>query len=898
MSLSSRAFRLLLLVYPRRFRERYREELIDFFESEREARARRRAPLAGGVWWLRVLWDLVRVGVRLRIAGMGSPARSRPRTERARGMTMDGLWQDIICALRGMRRRPGFTSVVILTLALGIGANTAIFSVVRNIVLKPLPYLDPDGLVMVWEHNFPRDRWTNVVSPANFVAWRDLDPTPFSDMASIVQYSGTLTGLGEAERVGVVRASPTLFSMLGVRPVRGRMLTASDDLDASPSVALVSYEYWQRRFGQDPAAVGQTVSLNGRTVEIVGVLAPRFSFDLPYTFDATGTQDFWLPAQLGATAFSERGRYLQVVARLKPETTIELAQSRMTAVAVQLEDQFPEFQTGWGVNVVSLHEQQVGGVRTPLLILLGAVGFVLLIACANVANLLLSKAVGRHQEFALRSALGAGRGRVIRQLLTESGVLSVVGAAAGVLVALTMVKVLITFGPDSMPRLGDVRVDGLALVFTLGLSMVTTLIFGAVPALRLSGLDLKDALSDGGGRGGTARGHAGIRNAFVVAEVALSLMLLVGAGLLVRSFGQLLNVGVGFDTGGVLAAQVDLPSRSFPSQELRVRTFEGLVDRLQQAPGVTDASAITFLPLAGSGSATSFWVNDRPIPRDGELPVADVRWVHRDYHRVMRIPLIAGRYFDEGDNANAPLRVVVSEFVANEFWPGENPIGRTISMPWGDTLVAEVIGVVGDVRHNGPAVEPRSALYWDHRQFQSFNSMTLVVRSTADPVALVPTVREAVQSVDPDLPLFNVRTMDAYFDDAMAESRFAMLALAVFAVGALILATVGIYGVMSYAVNQQTREIGIKIALGAGGSAVERQVLGSGLLLAGSAVAIGVVGALALSRVMQGMVFDVSTTDPVTIGAVSILLIAVAGLASWLPARRASRIDPMEALRE
>jgi predicted permease len=810
---------------------------------------------------------------------------------------MDTLWQDVKYSLRGMVRQPGFSLVVVATLALGIGANAAIFSILNSVVLRPLPYQDADGLVFVWEQNYQLDAETNVVSPANYFAWKEQNEV-FSEIGVVSQMSATITGDLGPERVGLVYLSPSVFTMLGTRAQLGRTLIANDEQIGSPPVVVLSNGFWQRRFGSDPTVVGQTVTLNGGAREVVGVLPPDFDFEVPIAFNTTGTRDVWTPAQFDESARTARGRWIQVLARLEPGVSVERAQVQMTTLASRLEQEFQEFQAGWTVKVVPLHTQIVGDVKTPLFVLLGSVGFVLLIACANVANLLLARATGRQREIAVRSALGAGRSRVVRHLLTESTMLAIAGGVAGLVLAYAAIQTLIALSPQNLPRLGEIGIDYAVVGFTLAISLLTGSLFGALPALRVSDIDLKQSLTEGGERGGTGLRHNRTRSALVVAEFALSMVLLVGAGLLLRSFVRLLDVDVGFDTAGVLTAQLGLPEDDYPGPRQRAQFFDDLVDKLQALPGVSQASAITFMPLAGTGSATSFWVNDRPIPEDGEKPVADVRWVHRDFHRALGVSLVAGRLFGQEDTEDAPLSVVINETAAQNLWPNVTAVGKTISMPWGDTLVAEVIGVVGNVLHNGPTTDLRAKFYWDHRQFSVFNQVTIFARSNGDPSSLAGSFRRVVAELDPDLPLYNLRTVDSYYSDILAQDRFTMLILGLFAFVALVLASVGIYGVMSFSVNERTREIGIKMALGARASTVTLQVLRGGTALMGIAVLIGTAGSLALSRLMSGMVYGVGTNDPITLATVIVILSSVALAACYVPARRASRIDPMEALRQ
>ncbi len=890
-------FRLLLYLYARAFRERYGDELMEFFRNERRNPRYRRPLIGAAVFWAKALWDLLRTARRMRAAASSRKSHSRKQIDKRRTGLMDTFWQDVRYSVRGMLRQPAFSLVVIATLALGIGANTAIFSVLKSVVLEPLPYQDPEGLVFVWEQNYQRDVETNVVSPANYFTWKE-QADVFSEIGAVAEMSATITGDLAPERVGLVYLSPSVFTMLGTRAQLGRLLLPEDARPGYGQVVVMSDGFWRRRFGADPSVLGQTVQINGSGYEIVGILPPRFDFDVPIAFNAAGSRDVWVPTQFDENARAARGRWMQVLARLRPGVTVENAQRQMTALASRLEQEYREYQSGWTVNLVPLHTEMVGDVRTPLLVLLGSVGFVLLIACANVANLLLARATSRQREIALRSALGAGRVRMIRQLLTESSILALVGGAAGLVLAYGAIHALVALTPQNIPRLDEVGIDHSIVGYTAGISLLTGLLFGALPAFRISGVDFTESLVEGGQRGGTGLRHNRLRKGLVVVEFALSMVLLVGAGLLIRSFAKLLDVDVGFDIENVLTAQVELPEQAYPDPTNRVRLFEDLVGRVQALPGVTAASAITFMPLGGTGSATSFWANDRPIPDDGEKPVADIRWVHRDFHQALGVPLIAGRYFGPEDTEDAPLGVIINETAANQLWPDQRAVGNTISMPWGDTLAAEVIGVVGDVRHDGPTTELRPMFYWDHRQFTAFNQMTVFARSAGEPSQLATSIRRVVAEMDSELPLYNVRTLDSYYSEILAEDRFTMLALGLFALVALLLASIGIYGVMSYSVNERSREIGIKMALGANASSVTLQVIGSGAALTGLALVLGLAGSLALSRLMGGMVFGVGTSDPITVVTVALVLVAVALAACYLPARRASRVDPMHVLRQ
>jgi putative ABC transport system permease protein len=804
---------------------------------------------------------------------------------------------DLRSALRRITRNPGFTAIIVLTLALGVGATTAAFSLVNGVLLTPLPYDDPSGLAMVWERNLERDVPRNVVSPANYLRWVD-DMSSFDRLAAVAQFGATLTGEGEAERVGTVSASWFFFDMLGVRPALGRsFVEAEGDPGTAITPVILSDGFWHRRFGGDPAVVGRQITLNGDPAEIVGVLPAGFDFDhLPFEFGWDGPQEIWVPQSFPEGARNASGRWIQVVGRLAPGATLGDARREAAVLAARYQQDRPETQAGWDINVVPLHEQVVGNVQRALWLVLAAVGLVLTIAAANVANLQLARSLSRGQELAVRVAMGAPRSRVVREELVESVVLAGLGGGLGILLAVAGVDLVQALGPD-IPRLDRVEVDLPVLAFTLVVSIGTGVLFGLVPALRAGRAQVSAALKEGSARSGTSRGSTRFRSALVVAEMALSLLLLVGAGLLIRSFSELVETGVGFRTERLLAADLNLTSNAYPEPEDQTAFYQRLVDRAAALPGVEAASAITFLPLAGTGSATSFWANDRPVPGDGEKPVADIRWVHRDYHSTMGIPVLRGRTFDSRDTEGAPLRVVVNRSLAEEFWPGEDPVGQRLSMPWGDTLVAEIIGVVGDVRINGPSEEPRSLIYWDHEQFRAFSGMTVVLRSAQRPEALASSLRGLVREMDASLPVFNVRTLDSYLSEAVGSARFAMAVLAVFALLALVLAAIGIYGVISYSVGQRTHEFGIRMSLGADRGDVTRLVLRYGAALAAVALVLGGGAALLATRLMRGLIFGVSPTDGLTFAATGTLLAAVALLAAWIPARRAASTDPMRALR-
>ncbi len=868
-----------------------REPSTDFIvgdlREEHAAVRARRGRWPADAWYL---FEIVRIGVR----GRWERRRDVTSPRRAGGFMRSELRQ----AARFLGRRPAFSGAIVLTVALAIAATTLAFAVVDGVLLEPLPYATPERLVVVWEHNVPRARETNVASPANFMTWRD-ELRSFDRLAALVEASTTVRVDGEPERVGIVQASAAFFEIVGAQPLVGRLYGAEEDRPGGPEVVVLSEGYWRRRFGADPAIVGRALSFGSAgapedAAVVLGVLPERFNYAPRATFGGIGSRDVWTPPQFGDEARQSSGRFLEVIGRLAPGVTVASAQREASALATRLAEVFPDRQSGWDVNVVGMRDDLVGDVRATILIVFGAVVFVLLIACANVANLLMTRATERQQEMAVRSALGAGRARLVRQQLAESLLLSTMGAAVGLPLAWWGVRWLVRSAPD-LPRLDAVGLDATVIGFALFATLTTALLFGLAPALHLAGADVAGWLKERATAG--RRSAQRIRGALVVAQVALSLVLLIGAGLLVRSLINRMDVGVGFDTERLLTAELNLPSSAYPGADRKSLFYEQLVERVQAIPGVQAASAIIFAPLAGPGSGTSIWAMDRPVPEAGQLPVADIRWIHHDYHATMGIRVLEGRTFEEADRADAPLAVVISEAGAKELWPNESALGKRIAMPWGDTLRAQVVGVVADVRHNGPDTEVRAMLYFDHRQHRPFNQMTLVVRTRGEAGDVVPALRTLLRDLDPALPLYNVRSMESLFANALARSRFTTSSLGLFAALALILAAIGIYGVMAYATQQRSQEIGIRMALGADRGSVVRMVVLRGMALVGVALGIGAVGAFGLSRLLGSLVFGVSTTDPTTFIAMLAVLGATGFAACWLPARRASGISPASAIR-
>ena len=810
---------------------------------------------------------------------------------------METLWQDLRYGARQLARSPGFTAVAVLTLALGIGANTAIFSVVHSLLLEPLPYRQPDRLVVVWEHNRPRARETNTISPANFLDWREQN-TVFEQMAAFVDIRANLTGVADPEELPAQLVTVELFPLLGVEAAHGRVFAAEEGVRGQDRVVLLSDGLWRRRFNADAGVIGKTLTLNHESYTVVGVLPPGFNLFLRQGSLTTSPAELWVPYSFTEQHRIRRGRFMMSLARLKSGVSLAQAQAEMHAIATRLEQQHADFNTGWGVNVVSLRQQLVGDLRVSLLVLMAAVGFVLLIACANVANLLLSRAVARQHEVAIRTALGAGRRRILQQLLTESALLGTVAGTVGLLLAFWGVDLLKTISPRQLETLMQrVAIDGWVLGFTVVASLATVALFGAVPAFATLRANVGDSLKEGVRGGGRQARSGRARSLLVVSELALALVLLISAGLLIKSFGRLQSVPTGFNPDNLLTLRIQLSSERYDDRAQRTAFFRDLIGRIKTLPGVQSAGAIAFLPLAGPGSATGFSVVGRPAPLPGEEPVCDVRVVHPGYFSTMGIPLLRGRNFSEQEASEPANVVIINEALAREMFPNEDPIGKKLVIVMSDQPPQdEIIGVVGDVKHEGPDSEARPMTYWPHPRFP-FPFMSVVVRAQGDPLSLVGAVRHEVQAIDPAQPLADVRTMEQLLANSVARPRFNTLLLGIFAAVALVLAAVGIYGVMAYSVAQRTHEMGIRLALGAQPRDVVKLIVGSGLALALAGVVLGLAGALAFTRLLASLLFATEPTDPTTFAGMVAVLLAVALLACWIPARRAMRVDPMVALR-
>ncbi|HEX7049883.1 MAG TPA: ABC transporter permease [Longimicrobiales bacterium] len=813
---------------------------------------------------------------------------------------MDTLLQDIRYALRTLRRAPGFTAVAVLTLALGIGANTAIFSVVNGVLLHPLPYPEPDRLVGVYQL-WQGDR--AVMTPANFRDVRqqatgaDGTSSPvLEEMAPYYRSDFTLTGSGDPVRLQGVEVGAGFFDVLGVAPVLGRTFRPDENEPGRTRVAILSHRLWQQRFGAEPEIIGRVIRLDGNPYEVVGVMPEGFSFP--------AERDVWTPIEYDAEFMSENSRgawYLSVVGRLAPGVSEEQAASRVAAIGRRLEKAYPQVNTNVGMTVLSLHDAMVGDVRTALWVLLGAVGFVLLIACANVANLLLARAASREGELAVRAALGAGRGRLIRQLLTESLILGALGGAAGLLLAVWGTGFLVALQPRNVPRLDEVTVDGTVIAFTAAIALLTGLLFGLVPALQTARTELAATLREGGRGALAAKGSARVRNALVVAEMALAVILLAGAGLLINSFARLQRVDPGFRAEGALAFRLSLPGVAYNEESARAAFYDRLIERLEALPGVRSAGAIMALPLSGFSFTFTFNVEGREPAQPGSDQSLQTRVVTPGYFRTMGIPLLRGRAFTAQDRADAPQVVLISESAVRRYFPDEDPIGRRITLGWGrgpgrPNVGGVIVGVVGDVKQFELAEEQSAVVYVPHAQVP-VGGMTLVVRTAVPPLTLAGAVRREVGALDADLPIAELRTLEQLVARSISQPRFYMLLLAVFAGVALALAAIGTFGVMTYAVAQRTREIGIRMALGADPGSVRRLVVGRALALAATGLGVGLLGALALTRLLGSLLYGVTATDPLTYGAVALTLIGVAFLAGYLPARGATRVDPTVALR-
>ena len=806
---------------------------------------------------------------------------------------MQQFAQDLRYGLRLLGKAPAFTAVALLTLALGMSATTAIFSVVDAVLLKPLPFRSPERLLVIWEKNPSQNRYKLFVAPVNFQAWQKECPS-VEQVAALqenlhINLTGGPNGHIDPEELKAERVSANLFPLLGVQAAVGRTFRPEEDQPGRTNFALISYSLWQRRFAGDPAIAGKTIRLREQPYTVVGVLPAGFAV-------LESEVDVFVPLGLNPNdTRTANSRFLTVVARRSG--SLEQVRGELEGVGTRMERAVPALNQGWRPSVFLLEDELVGGVRHALWVLMAAVGCLLLMACVNVANLLLARYPTRRKELALRAALGADRVRVITQLLSESVLLSIGGGLLGLLLATAVVKLLAYAGPASVPRLAQASIDARLFAFALGISVLTGVLFGIVPALRDSSGSLSATLNEGG-RGGTAgRSSRALRNGLVVSEMALAVIVLIGAGLLIRSFVRLRSVNPGFQPAGVLTARVPLSGGRNSALNRRVAFFQQLTARIATLPGVRAVGAVNGVPLSGLGLGSPFAVDGRPAPSAEQRPTAVLRSVTPTYFQTMAIPLVAGRLLADSDNQQAPPVIVVNQTLARRFWPGASAIGGRLAIDQSESRIAEIVGVVGDVKPDRIDGEDWPTIYNPYAQVPA-SWMALTVRTAGPPMALASALIREIHQLDPDQPVAEVRPMEEVVDQSIANARFNTLLLGIFAAVAFVLAAVGIYGVISYDVTERTNEIGIRMALGAQPADVLKLILGQGARLAVYGIAAGLLGAAALTRLMGAMLYGVGATDGWTFAAISVLLALVALAASYLPSRRAMALDPVTALRE
>ena len=893
-SRTSRAFRSLVRLLPHTFDTRDAAALCGVYD-ELEADARHRLGSLGGV--ITLVAELP--GLAPLLAREGHAAWRARRSERRRQRLLASYQrpysedtsmielplQDLRYAARALRKSRSFTLISVATLALGIGANTAIFSVVNGVLFAPLPYAEPDRIVSVMSPDGSSTPSVYGSSPANFTDLRR-DARSASHMAGFSTQVVTLVGQGEPEALQAVVTVGDIFGVLGVRAALGRLLVPSDDASASPAVAVLGYTAWQRYFGGDPAVVGKTITTSRGPRLVVGVLRPDFRF-------APASADVWLPEQWTPEYAGNRDQYyIRIIARLAPGRTITQLSAELEAVAARLRTDHAEYNTDLHLNAMPLRETIVSGVRSRLLVLMGAVGFLLLITCANLANLALARASSRHGEFAVRRALGAGRGRIARQLLTESLLLATLGGAAGVLLGAGLLRLIIAAERTSLPRVDEVSLDPTALTFAILVSLAAGIAVGILPAVRVSTASAMEALRQGTRGSGT---NQRARSMLVVAELAIALMLLTGAGLLLRSFASLLAVDTGFATERLLTMQLRVGTEPGASQ-----TLEESLDRIRALPGVRAAAVTSQLPVTGRGNGAWLNIIDRPTRPNETPPGESYRVVTPEYFSTMGIRLVRGRLPTLDDRADRAPAVIVNAALAKRYWPNEDPIGKLIQLGApGNYLIppSPIVGIVDNTPDNGLDSPPVPTVFLPYRMAPWWPFFTYVIRTSAAPEALTPAVRRELRALFPTTAIRNVQTMDAVLHDSVAPARLSMRLITAFAIVALITAALGVFGVLSFVVAQRTRELGIRIALGAAPGDLRRMVIGYGGRLALAGLVLGLLGSFALTRLIAAMLFGVAPTDPLTFGAVSIILLGIGVLASWIPARRATRIDPIAALR-
>lgn len=812
---------------------------------------------------------------------------------------MSILGQDIRYAMRMLAKSPGFAAIAIGSLALGIGANTAVFSVVDAVLLKPLPFPASERLMAVWETMPENDR--RFVAPGNFVNWQKQSQS-FERLAAYTTSPLNLSGRGEPQKLNAVAVSTNFFETLAVPTLKGRSFLPEDAQHQDRGSVVLSYGLWQAKFGADPQALGQDLLLDGKSYTVIGIMPSDFGFPARAELWVLGERGSAVPAslELGPNPDTARDVHISaVIGRLKPQITRAQAQAEMTTIAQHLAQEYPKTNAGLGAKVISLHEQVVGSSRQTLLVLLGAVALVLLIACANVANLLLAWATKREREIAIRAALGAGRGRLIRQMLTESLVLSVAGGLLGLTVAVWVVHLFVGISPPDIPRLEQTGVDGMMLAFTCGITLLTGMVFGTIPAWHATRLDPQNGLRDGGTRAGDGPGGRGAQNQLVVAEIAIAQILLLGAGLLIMSFVRLQATDPGFNPARLLTGRVALSDSKYSDPKTKVAFYDQVLERVEAIGGVRSAALVMTLPLSGGAMNRGFRIEGRPEPKADDNVSLDYQLISPGYFATMEIPLRAGRTFAATDSGSAPRVAIVNQTMARKYFPGQDPIGKRIAFgdPHNQDSWRTIVGIVGDVRYESIGVPPTPLAYTPYRQnTEPWSQMAIVLRTKLNPASLAPDLRQAILAVDSNQPTTNVQTMEELMAAGVTRPRFTMLLIGTLAGIATVLAVAGIYGVMAYAVVRRTREIGIRMALGAEARDVLALIVRQGMTLTLAGVALGVLGAFALLRVLAKMLYGTTSYDPVTFMSISLLLTLVSLLACYFPARSAAQLNPMIAL--
>jgi putative ABC transport system permease protein len=807
---------------------------------------------------------------------------------------LENFYQDLRHALRVLRNKPAFAAVAVLTLAVGIGANSAVFSVVNTVLLKALPYPHEQRLVMIWETKAREGHDHNVVSPANFLYWKEHN-TVFEQMAAFFDDTSTLTGEGEPEEIPWQGISTNLFSLLGISPILGRDFSDDEGQRGRNHEVLLSYGLWYRRFGGDRDVVGKTIRLDGESYLVVGVMPPGVTLFASQGSLTGKPAQLWWPYGWKADDRTPRGRWMSAIGSLKTGVSVTQAQTEMNGLVASFTKTYPDFESGWGVNVVPVHEDQTSVIRPTLVVLLGAVGFVLLITCANISNLLLSRASSREREIAVRGALGASWWRILQQSLTESLLLAFFGGTLGILTARWALSAVVLLVPKTL-HMNSNALDWRMVAFAAGISVLTGLVFGLAPALQAARTESYEALREAGRSETGLRGHR-VRNVFAVAQISMSLVLLAGGGLLLESFVKLSSVDPGFNPRNLLTFRVTLPSVKYSKPNEYISFFQQLLDQLRTLPGVRAATIDNSFPLTGMTPGTDFDIAGKPAPPPGQERVTEVRLIGSDYFRTMGIPLLRGRTFSDREESVESHVVIISESLARQYFPGEDPLGQRVRIYMKDQNdFCEIIGVVGDVKRQGLDTVAQGASYWPHAELP-FSSMMLAVRADGDPLAKLAAIRGIVQRMDPDLPLSDIATMDQAVADSVARQHFSAVLVAIFAGIALFLAAIGIYGVVAHAVSLRTREFGIRMALGAERGDVWSLVVRQGMLLGGVGVTFGVIGAWLLTPLIRGLLFGVGTHDPGTIAGVAAFLMVVVLAACWIPAHRATHVDPIVALR-